>query len=169
MKPRTDKPNVIVFFTDQQRWDTSGLHGNPLGLMPTFDRVAQQGKSLMPILRRETDSVQDDVFIQISESQVGRAVRTKRWKYSVRAEGLPGSEVSNTDTYTEELLYNLEADPCELHNLIHYQFHAKVTASIKVRLLRRMEAAGGIRPRIKDAERYPDPGQIFVPEAEIKE
>jgi len=25
-------PNVIVFFTDQQRWDTTGLHGNPLGL-----------------------------------------------------------------------------------------------------------------------------------------
>ena len=24
------KPNIIVFFTDQQRWDTSGLHGNPL-------------------------------------------------------------------------------------------------------------------------------------------
>ena len=37
------KPNVIVFFTDQQRWDCSGLHGNPLDLMPNFDRIAQQG------------------------------------------------------------------------------------------------------------------------------
>ena len=25
----TDRPNVIVFFTDQQRWDTAGVHGNP--------------------------------------------------------------------------------------------------------------------------------------------
>ncbi len=37
------KPNVVVFFTDQQRWDTSGLHGNPLELMPNFDRMAQTG------------------------------------------------------------------------------------------------------------------------------
>ena len=25
------RPNVILFFTDRQRWDTIGLHGNPLG------------------------------------------------------------------------------------------------------------------------------------------
>ncbi len=39
----TNKPNIIVFFTDQQRWDTSGLHGNPLSLMDNFDRGAQEG------------------------------------------------------------------------------------------------------------------------------
>lgn len=37
------RPNVVVFFTDQQRWDSSGLHGNPLNLMPNFDRMAMQG------------------------------------------------------------------------------------------------------------------------------
>ena len=36
----------IVFFTDQQRWDTSGLHGNPLDLTPNFDRFAQRGTHL---------------------------------------------------------------------------------------------------------------------------
>lgn len=40
------KPNVIVFFTDQQRWDTTGLHGNPLGLTPHFDRWAAEGTHL---------------------------------------------------------------------------------------------------------------------------
>lgn len=35
-----NQPNVLVFFTDQQRFDASGLHGNPLGLMPNFDRLA---------------------------------------------------------------------------------------------------------------------------------
>jgi arylsulfatase A-like enzyme len=39
----SDQPNVIVFFTDQQRWDASGLHGNPLELMPNFDRLASRG------------------------------------------------------------------------------------------------------------------------------
>ena len=36
------KPNVIVFFTDQQRWDTTGLHGNPMGLTPHLDRLARE-------------------------------------------------------------------------------------------------------------------------------
>ena len=40
----TDKrPNVIVFLTDQQRWDSTGVHGNPLDLTPNFDRMARQG------------------------------------------------------------------------------------------------------------------------------
>jgi arylsulfatase A-like enzyme len=37
------RPNIIVFFTDQQRWDTCGIHGNPLNLTPNFDRLATAG------------------------------------------------------------------------------------------------------------------------------
>ncbi len=37
------KKNVIVFFTDQQRWDTAGIHGNPLGLTPNLDYAARNG------------------------------------------------------------------------------------------------------------------------------
>ncbi|MFP4511084.1 MAG: sulfatase-like hydrolase/transferase, partial [Spirochaetaceae bacterium] len=37
------QPNVVVFLTDQQRWDCSALHGNPLDLMPNFDRLAAGG------------------------------------------------------------------------------------------------------------------------------
>jgi arylsulfatase A-like enzyme len=37
------QPNVIVFFTDQQRWDTTGVHGNPMDLTPNFDRSAAEG------------------------------------------------------------------------------------------------------------------------------
>jgi len=36
-------PNVIIFFSDQQRHDASGLHGNPLDIMPHFDRLARAG------------------------------------------------------------------------------------------------------------------------------
>src|SRR4029078_12591325 len=43
MATASSRPNVVVFFTDQQRWDCSGLHGNPLDLMPNFDRMAQAG------------------------------------------------------------------------------------------------------------------------------
>jgi arylsulfatase A-like enzyme len=36
-------PNILVFFVDQQRWDTLGLNGYPAGLTPHFDRLARQG------------------------------------------------------------------------------------------------------------------------------
>lgn len=39
----TQKPNIVVFFTDQQRHDTTGVHGCPLGLTPNFDRLARAG------------------------------------------------------------------------------------------------------------------------------
>src|SRR5689334_13385268 len=42
-RKRAERPNVIVFFTDQQRWDTTGVHGNPLDLTPNFDAMAQRG------------------------------------------------------------------------------------------------------------------------------
>ncbi len=42
-KTKGSKPNVVVFFTDQQRWDTTGVHGNPMGLTPNFDRLALEG------------------------------------------------------------------------------------------------------------------------------
>ena len=42
MAKNNKQPNVIVFFTDQQRWDTTGLHGNPLGLTPNLDRLARE-------------------------------------------------------------------------------------------------------------------------------
>ena len=37
------QPNIIVFFTDQQRWDTAGCYGNQCGLTPNLDRLAEDG------------------------------------------------------------------------------------------------------------------------------
>ncbi|MCX2181214.1 sulfatase-like hydrolase/transferase [Streptomyces sp. SKN60] len=39
----TSHPRVIVVLTDQQRWDTTGAHGNPAGVTPEFDRLAREG------------------------------------------------------------------------------------------------------------------------------
>ena len=37
------KPNVLVVFTDQQRWDTCGCYGNPMSLTPNLDAMARRG------------------------------------------------------------------------------------------------------------------------------
>ena len=40
------RPNVLVFFTDQQRHDTTNLHGCPLDLTPNLAGLAQRGTHL---------------------------------------------------------------------------------------------------------------------------
>ncbi|WUC62802.1 sulfatase-like hydrolase/transferase [Streptomyces sp. NBC_00667] len=36
-------PSVIVILTDQQRWDTTRVHGNPADVTPEFDGIARAG------------------------------------------------------------------------------------------------------------------------------
>lgn len=38
-----NRPSVIVFFTDQQRADTLGVHGNNAGITPNLDLMARNG------------------------------------------------------------------------------------------------------------------------------
>jgi len=40
-------PNILFILTDQLRWDTIGIHGNPLDLTPNFDRIALEGTYLI--------------------------------------------------------------------------------------------------------------------------
>ncbi len=109
-----------------------------------------RGHSVLPLLKNEAIEWQDDVFIQISESQVGRAVRTGRWKYSVYAEDKDPWNDSSADYFQEEFLYDLQADPYELVNLIGMESHREVAGVMKKRLIRRMELAGERKPVIKD-------------------
>lgn len=36
-------PNIVFFFSDQQRWDTCGCYGQPLDVTPNLDRMASEG------------------------------------------------------------------------------------------------------------------------------
>ncbi|MCP3965518.1 MAG: sulfatase-like hydrolase/transferase [Lentisphaerae bacterium] len=37
------QPNIIFFFTDQQRWDTCGCYGQQLPVTPNLDKMAESG------------------------------------------------------------------------------------------------------------------------------
>ena len=95
-----------------------------------------QGKSLMPLIRGETDEVNEAVFIENTYHaayEPMRAVRTKRWKYIRRFGGrgrpvLPNCDDSLSKTLwmkhgwadrplAEEELYDLVFDPVEMNNL----------------------------------------------------
>jgi hypothetical protein len=93
------------------------------------------------------------VFVQISESHTGRAIRTERWKYSVRAASDVRPEPPDAETYVEDFLYDLQADPYEQTNLIHEPGLRAVADYLRGRLLDRMVAAGESRPTIIEAAR----------------
>ena len=108
-----------------------------------------QGRSTLPLLRAELDDWPQEVFMQISEAQVGRAVRTHRWKYSVVAPDKDGNRDPGSGRYVEEFLYDLQADPYELTNLIEMESHREVANVMQRRLLRRMVEAGEEEPEIE--------------------
>ena len=111
---------------------------------------SMQGRSILPLVRGRREGWPEEVFVQISESQVGRAVRTRRWKYGVEAPGQKGGEVPAASAYREQFLYDLQADPYELENLIELESHQEVAAVMRQRLLQRMAAAGESIPCIEE-------------------
>ncbi|MCP4642161.1 MAG: sulfatase-like hydrolase/transferase [bacterium] len=104
-----------------------------------------QGRSLQPLADGTAEEWLDEVFVQISESQTGRAIRTPRWKYSVRA---PGKSAARADAYHEDFLYDLNADPHEKTNLVRAPAHEGTRAVLRDRLIRRMKEANEKTPRI---------------------
>ncbi|MDI6827331.1 MAG: sulfatase-like hydrolase/transferase, partial [Armatimonadota bacterium] len=98
-----------------------------------------RGRHLQELASGKAKDWRKDVFIQISESQTGRALRTKKWKYSV---SVPDAKNPDSDTYYEEFLYDLENDPYERKNLVIDPAYAEI----------RKELAGILKNRIKEVE-----------------
>lgn len=91
------------------------------------------------------------VFMQISESQCGRAVRTDRFKYSVRDIKPTGYLHMNSRVYFEDYLYDLKKDPNEKINLIKNPKYAHIRQELKYLLIEEMQKAGEEIPVILPA------------------
>ncbi|MFD2357513.1 sulfatase-like hydrolase/transferase [Nonomuraea ferruginea] len=110
-----------------------------------------QGRSFLPLLRDARADWPEEVFFQVSESEVGRGIRTERWKYYVVAEDADGWHDQAAPRYREQALYDLASDPHELVNLAGLRSHVKEAAGLRERLARRMAAAGETEPVIEPA------------------
>ncbi|MCX7795920.1 MAG: sulfatase-like hydrolase/transferase [bacterium] len=116
---------------------------------------SMQGKSIFPLIDRDIKNWKNEVFIQISESCVARAIRTERWKYCVVAEDKDGWLDSKSDIYVEYQLYDLYADPYELVNLAGRKEYRDISNELKEKLLDKIEEIEGERPKILDRRFYP--------------
>ncbi|WP_415379451.1 sulfatase-like hydrolase/transferase [Halosimplex sp. TS25] len=116
-----------------------------------------RGDSLLPVVRREEPDADGDAFVQISESQVGRALRTDQWKYAVAAPSTTGwrggSSEQSSDVYVERYLYDLRRDPEESVNLAGRPSYRNVADRLRERLLDYIADVEGETPRIKPQDR----------------
>ncbi|MBN1874099.1 MAG: sulfatase-like hydrolase/transferase [Anaerolineae bacterium] len=110
-----------------------------------------RGRALQPLVEGTAKAWPEDVFLQISESHVGRAIRTRKWKYAVAAPDKNGGTDPGSDHYVEAFLYDLEHDPHERNNLVADPVYKAARAELAEILKRRMAEAGEAVPTIVPA------------------
>ena len=108
------------------------------------------GENLLDVVEKKDDNRPNEVFAQISESRVGRCIRTPDFLYSVYAPGLNGGAAASSDTYADDFLYDMRTDPWQLCNVVSDPAYADVKADLRGRLLDWIERAEGMRPVITD-------------------
>lgn len=98
------------------------------GKAPEFMR----GESLLKLTNEDLE--RDEVFIQISESYVGRALRTKSYKYCIIDESKHPYEAINSNIYKECYLYDLTKDPLEKVNLINDKNYDNIKVMLREKI-----------------------------------
>jgi arylsulfatase A-like enzyme len=129
--------------------------------------ATMQGRSFLPLLERKVEGWPDEVYVQISETQTGRALRTPQWTYAVVDPRSGRTSAAASDQYEEYQMYNNFDDPHQLLNLAGRQDNPKLThhqgvlsmqdaaAYLRERLLARMVEAGEPRAEIRERFLYP--------------
>ncbi len=109
---------------------------------------AMIGENLLDVVEKKDDNRPNEIFAQISESRVGRCIRTARYTYSVYAPGVNGGAAAASDRYADDFLYDMEQDPYQLNNVVADPAYAQVKAELRERLLDWIWRAEGTRPVI---------------------
>ncbi len=126
-----------------------------LDLLPTIvtaaggEDPALAGRPLQQT--RSTEEWRDEMLIQISESQIGRALRTTTHTFAAAAPGrnpLRGHLAPAADTYVETHCYDLVADPFQRRNLAGDGAHRGLRRELAERLADEIARVEGKGPTI---------------------
>ena len=106
------------------------------------------GENLQEVVNGQLPDRKNRVFAQISESRLGRCVRTEKYLYSVYAPDSNGWDEASSDVYVEDFLYDLEKDPNELNNLVRDPEYWTIRKDLAMQLTEEMVKAGEKAPII---------------------
>lgn len=129
---------------------TASLPKTILALAGVDAGDAMIGENLLDVVENRNPGRPNEIFAQISESRVGRCIRTERYLYSVYAPGVHGAEAPAADCYADDFLYDMAQDPWQLENRAADPAFAGVKAVLRERLLDWIQRAEGVRPVITD-------------------
>ena len=122
-----------------------------VGGIPVPDDM--QGIPIQRLIEHPGIPIHEEVFIQISESCIGRALRTPEWTYCVEAPLDSSQEqkllLPNYPVYEEKYLYHLSTDKGQRNNLIKDPKFQKVCADLKQKLLKYIWQIEGETPEIR--------------------
>ena len=113
---------------------------------------AMIGENLLDVVEHRDPDRPNRVFAQISESRVGRCVRTAEYLYSVYAPGVNGGVAAASDIYEDDYLYDMKTDPWQLNNVVDDPTYDPVKYELREYLLDWIQRAEGYRPVIRDAQ-----------------
>ena len=105
-----------------------------------------QSQSILKML--ESGKGRDHIFMQISESQLGRAIITEDYTYSVKKPFSFGMTKAKSNFYKGELLYDNKKDKAQHNNVIKKAEYKQIKKQLKEKLLLDIEQVEGIKPKI---------------------
>ena len=96
----------------------------------------------------ESGKCRDHIFMQISESQLGGAIITEDYTYSVKKPFSFGMTKAKSNFYKGELLYDNKKDKAQHNNVIKKAEYKQIKKQLKEKLLLDIEQVEGIKPKI---------------------
>lgn len=108
------------------------------------------GENLLDVVEGTDAQRPNEIYAQISESRVGRVVRTADYKYAIYAPGVNGGVAPGAERYADDFLYDLQKDPNELNNLIHDEAYREIKLELRKKLADWIEKVEHLRPEIVD-------------------
>lgn len=108
------------------------------------------GENLLDVVEKKDDNRKNQVFAQISESKVGRCIRTPEYLYAVYAPNKDGGLDMNSDSYSDDYLYHMPSDPHQLVNVVADPAHSQAKAQLRKSLLDWIKDVEGITATIND-------------------
>jgi len=136
------------------------IHATILDLAKVKNTSHCDGKSVLPLVNKTSKKWENEIFIQISESQLARSLRTEKWKYCIADQDSNGSDKPSSNQYTETNLYDLDADPYELNNLIGISTYDEIVYSLRKKIKSKIKKVENITTKITKAKNVNNPGQM---------
>ncbi len=108
------------------------------------------GENLLDVVEQTDPNRPNQVFAQISESRVGRVIRTPRYLYAIFAPDAHGFFQSRSDVYADDYLYDMSVDPWQLQNVVDDPAYGAAKEMLRRELLDWIQQAEGCRPVIQE-------------------